>query len=563
MPSKKDTIKLLEEIADMLELKGENKFKIQAYRTGANSIKKKDTDLDNLVKLKELNKIKGIGMSLQKVIYEFYDTNESSLYKSLREEIPEGLEQLLKIKGLNPANIRLINSELCIKNLDELEDAAKKNLLVHVKGFGENLQEKILSGIKDYKTYSRYILLSDALRLSDELLNKISKFNSVKLINKSGELRRGSEIISQLDFVVLTANKNTFLKDLKKVYNFRKLKSKILIEELSDVPVYVFIALDKNEHYRQLFLTTGSDEFINFIKTRKIEGNSEQEIFSGLKIPFVIPEMREKEYFEQNKKSLLKNSNLSLDDIKGLLHFHTTFSDGKNSLVEINNASEELGFSYAAVNDHSKTAFYANGMDKNRALQQRKEVEKINSQNKMTLFAGIEVDILDNGELDYNNDILSGFDFVIASVHSRFSLDEMKMTKRIIKAVENPYVDVLAHPSGRLLLSRNPYKFDVKKVIDACFANNVAIEINSSPKRLDLEWRLVYYAREKGCLFSINPDAHTISEISYLVYGIMMGRKAGLQPEEVINCFNLNKFKKFLNRKVKRSFSSEAVLLND
>ena len=444
-----------------------------------------------------------------------------------------------------------------------MEDAAKRKLLVHVKGFGENLQEKILSGIKDYKAYSHYILLSDALRLSDELLNKISKFNSVKLIDKSGELRRGSEIISKLDFVVLTSNQNTFLNDLKKVYNFRKLKNKILIEELSDVPVYVFIALDKNEYYRQLFLTTGSDKFINFINTKKIEGNSEQEIFSGLKIPFVIPEMREKGYFEQNKKSLLKNSNLSLDDFKGLLHFHTTFSDGKNSLVEMNNASEELGFSYAAVNDHSKSAFYANGMDKNRALQQRKEVKKINSQNKMTLFAGIEVDILVNGELDYNNDILSGFDFVIASVHSRFSLDEMKMTKRIIKAVENPYVDVLAHPSGRLLLSRNPYKFDVKKVIDACFANNVAIEINSSPKRLDLEWRLVYYAREKGCLFSINPDAHTISEISYLVYGIMMGRKAGLQSEEVINCFNLNKFKKFLNRKVKRSFSSEAVLLND
>ena len=563
MPSKKDTIKLLEEIADMLELKGENKFKIQAYRTGANSIKKIDIDLDNLVKLKELNKIKGIGASLQKVIYEFYDTNNSSLYKSLREEIPEGLEQLLKIKGLNPAKIKLINTELGIKNLEELEDAAKRKLLVHVKGFGENLQEKILSGIKDYKAYSHYILLSDALRLSDELLNKISKFNSVKLIDKSGELRRGSEIISKLDFVVLTSNQNTFLNDLKKVYNFRKLKNKILIEELSDVPVYVFIALDKNEYYRQLFLTTGSDKFINFINTKKIEGNSEQEIFSGLKIPFVIPEMREKGYFEQNKKSLLKNSNLSLDDFKGLLHFHTTFSDGKNSLVEMNNASEELGFSYAAVNDHSKSAFYANGMDKNRALQQRKEVKKINSQNKMTLFAGIEVDILVNGELDYNNDILSGFDFVIASVHSRFSLDEMKMTKRIIKAVENPYVDVLAHPSGRLLLSRNPYKFDVKKVIDACFANNVAIEINSSPKRLDLEWRLVYYAREKGCLFSINPDAHTISEISYLVYGIMMGRKAGLQSEEVINCFNLNKFKKFLNRKVKRSFSSEAVLLND
>ena len=554
MPSKKDTIKLLEEIADMLELKGENKFKIQAYRTGAGSIKKIDFDFDNIVKYNELNKIKGIGTGLQKVIYEFYETNESSLYKSLREEIPEGLEQLLKIKGLNPAKIKLINSELGIKNLEELEDAAINNLLVNVKGFGENLQEKILTGIKEYKVYSNYILLNEALRLSDDLLNKLTSFKSVKLINKSGELRRGSEIISQMVFVILTSNQNNFIDDLKKVCNFKKLKDKILIEELSDVPVYVFITVEENEYYLQLFLTTGSDEFIKSINAEQIDGQSEEEIFSGLKMPFIIPEMREKEYFEQKKDSLLRNSNLTFNDFKGLLHFHTTFSDGKNTLVEMNNAAEELGFKYAAVNDHSKSAFYANGMDEERVLQQRKELKQINLQSKTILFSGIEADILVDGELDYNNEILSGFDFVISSVHSRFNLDEKEMTKRIIKAVENPYVDVLAHPSGRLLLSRNPYKFNVKKVIDACFVNNVAIELNSSPKRLDLEWRSIYYAREKGCLFSINPDAHTISEIYFLVYGIMMGRKAGLQPEEVINCFNLNKFKKFLNRKVKRNF---------
>ena len=557
MPSKKDTIKLLEEIADMLELKGENKFKVQAYRTGANSIKKTDTDFDNLVKLKELNKIKGIGTSLQKIIYEFYDTDESSLYKSLREEIPAGLEQLLKIKGLNPAKIKLINSKLGVKNLEELENAAKKNLLVNVKGFGENLQEKILSGIEDHKVYRNYILISYALRISGEFLNKLSAFKTVKRAEKSGELRRGSEIISQMDFIVLTSNQSSFLNELKKIYDFKKLKDKILVEEISDVPVYIFIALDENEFYVKLFLSTGSNEFINSINPKKIKGKSEEEIFSGLKIPFIIPEMREKEHFEQKKKSLLKNSNLTFDDFKGLLHFHTTFSDGKNTLNEMFNAAAELGFIFAAVNDHSKSAFYANGMDEKRIIQQRKEIRQINLQNKTVLFSGIEVDILVNGDLDYNNELLSGFDFVIASVHSRFNLDEKEMTERIIKAVENSYVDVLAHPSGRLLLSRNPYKFDIKKVIDACFANNVAIEINSSPKRLDLEWRWIYYAREKGCLFSINPDAHTISEISYLVYGIMMARKAGLQPEEVINCFNLNKFKKFLNRKVKRNFKAK------
>lgn len=284
MPSKKDTIKLLEEIADMLELKGENKFKIQAYRTGAGSIKKIETDFDTLVKLKELDKIKGIGSSLQKVIYEFYNTNESSLYKSLRDEIPAGLEELLKIKGLNPAKIKHINSELGIKNLEELEDAAKKNLLINIKGFGDTLQEKILSGIKNHKKFSHYILLSDALRLSNEILNKISNFDSVKSIDKSGELRRGSEIISQLDFVILASNQNAFFNEIKNIYNFKKLKNKILIEELSDVPIYIFITEVKNEYYRQLFLTTGSEQFINLINSKNIKGDTEEEIFSNLKV---------------------------------------------------------------------------------------------------------------------------------------------------------------------------------------------------------------------------------------------------------------------------------------
>ena len=554
MPSKKDTIKLLEEIADMLELKGENRFKVQAYRAGASSLQKIHGDFNKILLLKELNKIKGIGPSLQKVIYEFYDKKESSLYKNLRDEIPDGLEQLLKIKSLNPNKIKQLNSELGIKNLEELQNAAENNLLVNVKGFGNRLQSKILSGIRDYKKYKHFILLSNGLRFSDEILNKLANLKSAKLVKKSGELRRGSEIISQLNFVILTSNKTAFLNELKKNFNYKKLNNNVVIVEHSDVPVFIFIAENKSEFYKQLFLTTGSEEFINSFNTKKIKGDTEEEIFSNLNISFVIPEMREKEYFEQKKKSLLKNSTLSIEDFKGLLHFHTTYSDGKNTLTEMINAAEELDFSYAAVNDHSKSAHYANGLDEQRILQQIKEVRKINLQKEIFLFSGIEADILVNGEMDYDNNFLSNFDFVIASVHSRFNLEEKEMTNRIIKAVENPFVDVLAHPSGRQLLSRNPYKFDVKKVIDACCINEVAIEINSSPRRLDLEWRWIYYAREKGCLFSINPDAHSISEVSYLVYGIKMGRKAGLQPQEVINCFSLNKFKKFLNRKVKRNF---------
>jgi DNA polymerase (family X) len=554
MPSKKETIKLLENIADMLELKGENKFKVQAYRTGANSLQKTNGDFDKIITQRELNKIKGIGQSLQKVIYEFYTTNKSSIYKELRNDIPDGLEQLIKIKGLNPGKIKQLYSELKIKNIDDLEKAAKNNLLVNLKGFGDSLQNKILSGLKDHKKYRHFIHISKALGFSKEILDKLSSFKSVEKIEKTGELRRGCEIFSQLDFIVLTYNKTTFLKGLDKIFNFFISENKITIEDHYDIPVFIYIVENKSRYYKQLFLTTGSDEFIDLLEVEKIKGSTEEDIFLNRKFPFIIPEMREKEYFEQKKKNLLKNSTLSIDDFNGLLHFHTTYSDGKNSLSEMAQAADELNFKYAAVNDHSKSAYYANGLDEKRIHTENEEVKNYTLQNRLYLFMGNEVDILANGDLDFSNEFLPTFDFIIASIHSRFNLEEAEMTKRMIKAIENPFVDVLAHPSGRQLLSRAPYKFDKRKIIDACSANNVAIEINSSPRRLDLEWRWVYYAREKGCLFSINPDAHSISEISYLLYGIMMARKAGIQPKEVINCFSLNKFKKFLNRKVKRDF---------
>ncbi|HEX2960893.1 MAG TPA: PHP domain-containing protein [Ignavibacteriales bacterium] len=270
--------------------------------------------------------------------------------------------------------------------------------------------------------------------------------------------------------------------------------------------------------------------------------------------PPVIPEMREKEYFSAPEK-LRKNSELGILDFRGLLHFHTTYSDGKNTLTEMAEAAKDNVFTYLAVCDHSKAAFYANGLTEARVLEQKKEIEKVSRSLDIPIFHGVESDILKDGELDYDTDFMKNFQFVVASVHSRFKLSEEEMTSRIIKAVENPYTDLLGHPTGRLLLQRSPYNLDLKKVIDACAANNVAIEINASPNRLDLDWRMIYYAREKGCMFSINPDAHSILGIEEINYGIRVARKGGLQPEEVINCMDLESFKKFLLRKVKRDIS--------
>jgi DNA polymerase (family 10) len=325
---------------------------------------------------------------------------------------------------------------------------------------------------------------------------------------------------------------------------------------MAEIPVKIFYFDEKTDYERALLVTTGSFEFVNKIFGLKVlKGESEEEIFQNAKIPYVIPEMREEEYVLVKDKKLKENSDLNLNQLKGLLHWHTTYSDGRDSLESMLGQAEKMKFTFAAVCDHSKAAAYANGLKEERVIAQKEEIEKLRSRYKLKIFQGIESDILSDGSLDYPDEFLPHFDFIVASVHSRFNLDEKEMTARIIRAIENPYTDLLGHPSGRLLLARDPYKIDTKKIIDACAANFVAIEINSHPKRLDLDWRWIYYAREKGCMFSINADAHSIEDISKLKYGIMMGRKGGLMSSEVINCYEPEAFKKFLTRKVKRNFN--------
>jgi DNA polymerase (family 10) len=555
MPGKKEIITLLEDIADLLEYNGENPFKVNAFRNGANAIRRSEIEINKIVKEKALDKIKGIGKGLQSVIYEFYETGNFSAYDELKRVVPEGINDLLKIRGLGSKKIKILYTELGISNVGELEYACKENRLALLKGFGEASQNKIIAEIEKQKTYSKYILLNTADTLSEEILEKISKFNTLSKIVHTGELRRGMEVISEIAFVVFVPDKKKFLAELKETFAFEERDDIVTLKNGYPVPIVFFIVIKEDEFCKKLFLTTGSKEFIAKLNAGagiKCAGN-EHEIFKNIDFSFVIPEMREKEYFEQKKSKLKENSDLSIDHFKGLLHFHTTYSDAGNSLKEMITDAQKEGFEYAAVCDHSKSAVYANGLSEGRVLLQKQEITKIASSYKLHIFQGIESDILQTGDLDYSTDFLGNFDFVAASIHSRFNMEEAEMTKRLIKAVENPYTDLLGHPSGRLLLSRDPYKFDVKKVIDACSANSVAIEINANPHRLDLDWRWIFYAREKDCLFSINPDAHSVEDISYIKYGILTARKGGVKNSEVINCFSLENFKKFLNRKVKRS----------
>ena len=557
MADKKEIINLLEEIADLLEFKGENKFKVSAFRNCANIIRRLDTPFEKIVKDKSLGSIKGIGKGLQNVIYEFFETGRSKVLEELKSEVPAGINELLKIRGLGPKKLNVLHNELGITSLGELEYACAENRLALLKGFGETSQQKIVSEIDKIRQYNKFLLIDKAEEIADGLLAKFNSFKSIKEVAISGEMRRGMEIISGIIFIVLITDKEKFIDEIKSSFGVKEENGKIIIEDDSKVSIIIFYSFTEDEFSRLLFITTGSEEFISHsnLAGKELLGKSEKELFENAALRFVIPEMREAQYWEQLNPALIKNSDLSIGNFKGLLHFHTTYSDGRNTLREMLVAAENTGFEFAAVCDHSKSAVYANGLTEERILKQKEEIKEISSSYKLHIFQGIESDILNDGSLDYSSEFLEQFDFIVASIHSRFNLEKDKMTARLIKAIENPFTDLLGHPSGRLLLSRDPYEFDAKKIIDACAANKVAIEINANPHRLDLDWRWIYYARDKGCLFSINPDAHSVDDISYIKYGILTGRKGGLQHNEVINCYELNDFKLFLKRKINRKLS--------
>ena len=538
-------------MANMMEFNGENKFKVNAYRNGANILRSVEEDFDDLVKTKSLGNIKGIGKGLQSLIYEYWETGKSTEYDELIKSVPSGIEELFLVRGLGAKKIKTLYDELDIKNIGELEYACKENRLALLKGFGNKTQEKIIAEIDKLKIYSKFVLLHQANKYYNEIAENLSGIKSVIKFEKTGELRRSLEIISSLEFVLLIYDKKKFKVELKKYYDLIEEENKLVLKVDYPIPCVLHLSLKEEEYCSTIFSTTGSDEFLKQIiyKPDKHTGNNEEEIFKLLNMNFIIPEMREEPYFKQKNKKLLVNSDLGFSEFIGALHFHTTASDGRNSLKQMIDTAQKLGFEYAAVCDHSKSAFYANGLTEERVLKQKDEIKKLSMDMNFPILQGIESDILGDGKLDYDNKFMNNFDFVVASVHSQFNMNESEMTKRMIKAVENPHTNLLGHPSGRLLLSREPYKLDIQKVIDACAANKVAIEINANPHRLDLDWRWIYYARDKGCLFSINPDAHSIEDILYTNYGIGVARKGGLMKSEVINCFELNLFKKFISKK--------------
>ncbi len=551
MEEKKELIKILNIIADLMEFRGENQFKIKAFKNGASALRSYDGKLEDLIRKENPVKIKGIGKGILSVISDFLYNDKITELERVAENVPAGISSLFEIKGLGIKKIKFLYENFGIQNIADLERVISNGKLNDVKGFGAKTLEKISDEIQKLKVRRKFMLLNEAEYLATEVIQKIkAKSDAVKKAEISGELRRVREVIKKVEIVLLLKNsKEVFEAELANIFEYNKLStdtytSVYKLTNYGEKEILLYAVSEKSEFVKLHFQLTGNE---NFIKTFSLPDapKNEREIFDINNLPYIIPEMREHDPNEIKSP----NSDLCFAEMNAMLHFHTIASDGHNSLEEMIHAGLKRGFNYFAVCDHSKSAYYANGLDEKRLQIQNEEIKALSEKLNVPIMHGSEVDILPDGSLDFEDEILAKLDFVVASVHSSFRLEEDKMTARIIKAVENPYVVALGHPTGRLLLRRDAYKVNIRKVIDACAANSVAIEINANPWRLDLDWRLLEYAKEKGAIFTINADAHSTSDIDYTKYGVKIARKGGLLQDEIINYWSYEKLIDFIAKK--------------
>ena len=549
---------LLKDIARLMELHGENSFKIKSYQNAAFKLDRLTTPIYGLSK-EDLENIDGIGKSLSAKLATYFATGEIEDYQKLLSETPEGVLDIMHVKGIGPKKTSIIWKEMGIESLGELLYACNENRLIEVKGFGAKTQQQIKEAVQ-YKLASKgYFHYATAELLAENTFQKIKNLLGTSW-NYIGEFRRKCEVLQCIEVII----KSSFVDEFKNHLHSTKEISLLISEEnklsyTTTIGLPINITIVKDEHFiYEVWKHTGSEKHIAFCLENKSTIDitaclSEEEIYQKLSLPYYIPEIREGILEVKYASSEFTPSFIEYSDLKGCLHNHSTYSDGIHSLREMATAARDLGLQYFGICDHSKSAGYANGLQIERVMQQHQEIDLLNEEMApFKIFKGIESDILSDGSLDYPDEILSTFDFIVASVHSGLKMDEDKATSRLIKAIENPFTTILGHPTGRLLLARKGYPIDHKKVIDACAANNVVIELNAHPYRLDIDWRWIDYCMEKNVMISINPDAHETSGLLDMHYGVYAARKGGLTKAYTFNALSLEEINNWFQKK-KRS----------
>ncbi|MGB4845744.1 MAG: helix-hairpin-helix domain-containing protein [Ferruginibacter sp.] len=544
-------------LSKLMDINQENNFKAKSYASTAFNIEKLPMQLSNTPKEK-IQEIKGIGESSAKKIIEILETGELAALQELIEKTPKGVIEMLNLKGIGPKKISTIWKEMEIESIGELLYACQENRLKLYKGFGEKTQQNVIETIEFYLSNQGSYLYPQVEAVEPQITAYLQKLFLPENVAITGEFKRQMEYVNELEYVINSSNEMIKPK-------FQSANPPELLEETPNSLLYKLLnglklrlytgTADFNEH---LFATSGSEEFNVAFKAvcpnpdyLSVTSRDDNAIFKQAGINYIPPCLRETAKIIERAKSSPLPQLIQPDDIKGIIHSHSNWSDGSNTLEEMANAAKEQGFEYLVISDHSKSAFYAQGLYEEKISAQHQLVEELN--NKITgfkIFKSIESDILYDGNLDYSNTVLATFDMVIASVHSILKMTEEKAMQRLITAIENPYTTILGHMTGRLLLSRKGYPVDHKKIIDACAANNVVIELNAHPSRLDIDWRHIDYALEKNVIISIDPDAHSIEGYKDIRYGVLAAQKAMVSKEQNLSSMGLSEFEAFIqNRK--------------
>lgn len=548
--SNKQVSKIFKLGAQLLELHDENPFKIKSYEKASLLIRQLDVPVISLDE-GELENLEGIGKNLSKKIRQIAESGTYDELDMLLEQTPPKLIELLNIKGLGAKKVRTIWQELGIDSAEELHKACEQGRVQALRGFGKKTEENI-KDILDYYFESRgKYLYFEALHEATDLLKTLRAHPAVTRAEETGEFRRKNLELSGID-ILLEVEKGFDEKAVMKETGAVRNENNSYFTPDLHIPVKFHYA-DGNNWAEQLLFTTGNEKHLELLNNATFAGAStEEEIYSRNKLPYIIPEMREGRD-ELDIMSVVKEDDLiTLDDLRGCLHNHSTYSDGIHTLEQMATYCKELGYEYLGISDHSQSAFYANGLKPRAVLKQMKEIEKLNKKlAPFKIFKGIESDILNDGSLDYDEDILKQFDFVVASIHSNLRMKKEDATKRLIRAIENPYTTILGHMTGRLLLMRAGYPVDYKKVIDACAANQVIIEINANPRRLDMDWTWAQYAIKKDVMLSINPDAHEMMGYHDMYYGVCSARKGGVTKDMVLNTLSVDKVEEIFKAKKK------------
>ena len=529
-------------LSQLMELHDENPFKVKTIASTAYKIDKLAFPIAQK-SLPEIEGISGIGRSTASKVWELLQTGMIKDLDDLLEATPAGVVEMMRIKGIGPKKVNIIWKELGIENVGELLYACNENRLIEAKGFGAKTQDEIRKAIEFAMAGAGRHLYAQVEELAEAVIASLKSFLKTDLISFTADYRRRCEIIDELDLLIASP---ISLEEIAKITGLKILNKTETGGELeSDSGLKVLVSFCSPEDFAyQLAIQTGAEDHVaelhKRLNNRQPKVQTEAEVYALAGLPFIEPELREGLFeFDLAEKNQLPRL-VEWKDLKGTLHNHSTWSDGVHTLEEMALfCRDELKLEYLGICDHSKSAFYANGLNEERVIAQHEEIESLNKKlGDFKIFKGIESDILFDGSLDYPSEILASFDFVVASIHSILKMNEEKATSRLIKAIENPYTTILGHPTGRMLLARSGYPINYEKVIDACAANGVVIEINANPLRLDLDWRWHQYAINKGVLLSINPDAHRNSGFFDTHYGILAARKGGVSAENCLNALS-------------------------